>query len=60
EKALSFFTGRGGKQNVKVFQIWLDTLEKMYHKILKKMEVMITKTKFKTLEELRTIFHYIE
>lgn len=59
-KVLEIYVGRIGKTTTRAFQIWLDLLEEIYHKIIKKMQTMISETRFKTLKELRSTYYDLD
>lgn len=54
--ALEYYIGTIGKFITKAFQIWLDLLNGIYQKIIKRMQTMISETGFKTLRELRSTY----
>ena len=54
--ALEWYLGRWGKTTSRAFQIWIDLLNKVYHKLIKSMQTMISETGFKTLRELRSSY----
>lgn len=54
--ALEWYTGRLGVITKRAIQIWLDTLNTLYQKIIKKQETMISVSGFKTFRELSSAF----
>ncbi len=60
KRVLEIYIGRLGRTTTRAFQIWLDLLEGIYHKIIKKMQTMISETRFKTLKELRSTYYDLD
>jgi len=54
KEALNFLRGRLGNTFTKALNIWLETLESIYKKIINKMQTMINETRFKSINELRS------
>ncbi|NHJ21580.1 MAG: hypothetical protein EAX91_11600 [Candidatus Lokiarchaeota archaeon] len=60
DSALRFYTGQLGKFITRALQIWIDLLNRIYHKIVERMKTMISDTGFKTIGELRSISYGID
>jgi hypothetical protein len=53
-EALNYFRGRLGKNFTKTLNIWLDSLKSIYQNIIKKLQTMISETRLKSIDELRS------
>jgi hypothetical protein len=53
-KSLDHFRGRYIRGVTKALDIWLDTLERVYENIITRMQTMISETRLKSLNELRS------
>ncbi|NHJ21576.1 MAG: hypothetical protein EAX91_11580 [Candidatus Lokiarchaeota archaeon] len=53
-EALNLYRGRFGRAVTKGLNVWLDTLEKVYENITKRLQTMISETRLKSLSELRS------
>jgi len=53
-KALDYLRGRFGNNFTRALKIWLETLERIYNNIVKRMQTMISETRVKSINELRS------
>lgn len=58
--ALGYYKGNLSKGLERALQVWMDLLYRIYHKIVERMKTMISDTGFKTIDELRSIYHNLD
>jgi hypothetical protein len=55
KQALNYLIGRMGKNSPRIIRVWLDTLEKIYHSLIQKMQTMVSETRFQSFKELKSV-----